>query len=58
MTYDSGNENLPRYALIKGSENKGKVWVVGYHRNGRFFVSDWADELRYVHRDRLIFLPG
>lgn len=44
---------LPTYAIFG---TVGKVRVVAYDRDGRFFVVDSKDERRYVHRDKLRFL--
>jgi len=45
---------IPTHAILG---KLGKVRVVSYDRNGYFHVVDNRDERRYVHRDRLKFLP-
>lgn len=46
--------SIPKRAHLPGI---GHVRVLDYHGNGNFMVLDRKDTKRFVHRDRLRFLP-
>lgn len=45
----------PTHAIVPG---KGRCQVLGYHRNGYFFLLTNRDERIYRHRDSLTFVPA
>lgn len=52
--FRQGAAKLPTHAILG---TIGRVKVLGYHHSGYFHVLDNRDQRRYVHRDRLTFLP-
>lgn len=46
--------SIPRYAVLGAL---GTVRIMRYAGHGYFYVLDRSDNVRYVHRDRLTFLP-
>lgn len=52
MPTDEPSRPLPLKGYVRGI---GKVRILRYAGNDRFYVLDPKDEVRLLHRDRIIF---
>jgi hypothetical protein len=54
-TPDLPPDPLPRWGVIRWAGKKVRCRVLGYHRNGYFFLLAPDDTRAYRHRDSIVF---